>query len=676
MSQVIFFTGIGLMVSQCSAAKHVEIRPKKGNNDVIAPIVTSTPGVSQPIESGQNVFFSFGKAGPKEPTAKKDFLMSQINKVKDGLEMSNRVFRLDVTLDENTQTKSWVQQKFNDYGKSLGKQDTFVYYSHTHGTNPGIQLDFTSPGDIEYKWGDLAKSILSLPAKNVVIFVMACHSGYLVDALEAEQSKWKGQWASQKRNLVVLTAVASDQESFPTDVEPDSPTSIGNPFSYAVTGAFKGNADGSVDGVKDGKTSYKELVTYVLKTAKEKSKNQYANPKFVGEYSDNDVFMETRKESTEETPVPELTLAAQVNAKMQPIIDKSAQSNDKVPGAVVGIVKGDSTSFFGYGTTKTGTSSSIPNSKTLFSIGSITKTLTGLLLAREVYHNRMILDSKAVDLLPPALSLLDDRITLKHLVSHSSTLKSMPENIFVPRQMEAVGGKVAPPWWSPAKAYSFAELSLCLKNGGCKPSATPGSQSIYSNLGLGLLGMALETKLGYQSYNSMVVDTFGKELKMYDTQIPDSAFQMVNNDRMATGYCNIQHEGQQCNSPTFEIPELAKMGILEPSGGLVSTAEDMARLLKVLMGTSPSTDWKQTAQLARAPLMKSSLPSESTAYGFNVLTLADGSNLYLKIGETAGHTSMMVWSPQKSIGIVILTNRGYLGSLKQTALDLFDSVSN
>jgi CubicO group peptidase (beta-lactamase class C family) len=74
--------------------------------------------------------------------------------------------------------------------------------------------------------------------------------------------------------------------------------------------------------------------------------------------------------------------------------------------------------------------------------------------------------------------------------------------------------------------------------------------------------------------------------------------------------------------------------------------------------------------------MKSSLPSESTAYGFNVLTLADGSNLYLKIGETAGHTSMMVWSPQKSIGIVILTNRGYLGSLKQTALDLFDSVSN
>ncbi len=101
--------------------------------------------------------------------------------------------------------------------------------------------------------------------------------------MNALGAQWQGQRESAGRSLIVLTAVSKDQLSTPTDVSTD-PAAIGNPFTYAVRTALGGAADGALDGEQDEKVTVDEFVAYVLETAKDESKDGYAEPQFAGEY--------------------------------------------------------------------------------------------------------------------------------------------------------------------------------------------------------------------------------------------------------------------------------------------------------------------------------------------------------------------------------------------------------
>jgi hypothetical protein len=236
--------------------------------------------------------FTFFKPAPSDPPGKKDFGLDQMTKVADALTtVPSPDFHVEVAVDPNQISVASLRATFAAYRDSLGDQDTFVLYSHTHGETPGLLIDFET-GSLEgaaYRWEDLAEDIVALPARNVVIFVMACHSGYLAEALNALGTDWKGQRETAGRSLVVLTAVSKDQLSNPTDVS-TAPTAIGNPFTYAVRTALGGAADGASDGEQDKKVTLSELVEYVLETAKEASMDGYADPQFAGEFVAEEVL--------------------------------------------------------------------------------------------------------------------------------------------------------------------------------------------------------------------------------------------------------------------------------------------------------------------------------------------------------------------------------------------------
>ena len=153
--------------------------------------------------------------------------------------------------------------------RSLATNDTFVIYSHSHGNAVGTY--FAS-------WPDLADAILKIPARNVVVLTMSCHSGYLAEALQAKRNLWEGRTKSG-RNLIVLTSVSPDQSSGPSP-EPG----IGNPFTYAVTTAIQGAADGFSGRPKDGRIEMQEFVDYIRETANEHSRGQVHRPQAAGEY--------------------------------------------------------------------------------------------------------------------------------------------------------------------------------------------------------------------------------------------------------------------------------------------------------------------------------------------------------------------------------------------------------
>ncbi len=89
----------------------------------------------------------------------------------------------------------------------MTSKDTFIMYTHSHGVPRGLLIDTEASKrmNMVYRWDEFVETILSLPAKNVIIFTMACHSGYLAEAMKANSEKWQGQWVSQQRNLLVFT---------------------------------------------------------------------------------------------------------------------------------------------------------------------------------------------------------------------------------------------------------------------------------------------------------------------------------------------------------------------------------------------------------------------------------------------------------------------------------------
>jgi CubicO group peptidase (beta-lactamase class C family) len=119
-----------------------------------------------------------------------------------------------------------------------------------------------------------------------------------------------------------------------------------------------------------------------------------------------------------------------------------------------------------------------PDADTLFSLGSVTKVLTGVLLADEVVRRRVGLEEPVQDLFADlALPRFDDRaIDFLDLVTHRSGLPWMPTNWVTVDQ-----GEYTPEMWRTflsSYALPFA----------------PGTRVAYGNVAFGLLGDALERR--------------------------------------------------------------------------------------------------------------------------------------------------------------------------------------
>jgi CubicO group peptidase (beta-lactamase class C family) len=99
-------------------------------------------------------------------------------------------------------------------------------------------------------------------------------------------------------------------------------------------------------------------------------------------------------------------------------------------GLSIGILEGNKMRFYGYGETARN-SRKIPGSTTLFEIGSITKTFTGILLARAIHEGKMRPDEPVNRYLPPSIPLLQYNgvpVNIGMLSNHSSGLPRMPDN--------------------------------------------------------------------------------------------------------------------------------------------------------------------------------------------------------------------------------------------------------
>lgn len=295
-------------------------------------------------------------------------------------------------------------------------------------------------------------------------------------------------------------------------------------------------------------------------------------------------------------------------------------------GIVVGVLDTSGTRVVAYGT------SSVPDlpldSRTLFEIGSVTKTFTTSLLAEMVARGEVRLDEPVADLLPDSVHVPEwngRRITLLDLATHTSGLPRNPTNLH-PEDPED-------PWanYTPSDLYHFLDSYRL-------PRA-PGTTVEYSNVGMGLLGYALALREG-KSYEALLIDRILGPLGMADTRITLSPSQRA---RLAQGH---DHDGKPVEH--WHLPTLAGAGALR------SDLDDLFRYLAANLGTSESF---LTPILGETHQIRTAINDTlSVALGWMVNRAHPARPIWWHDGETGGFSAFIAFDPTGWRGVVVLTN--------------------
>ncbi|MDB6125003.1 MAG: hypothetical protein JWQ71_3996 [Pedosphaera sp.] len=286
-------------------------------------------------------------------------------------------------------------------------------------------------------------------------------------------------------------------------------------------------------------------------------------------------------------------------------------------GIVVGMVDEHGSRIISYGKLDNGTDQEA-NGDTVFEIGSVTKTFTGLLLQDMIQRGEMKLNDSVAKYLPASVKIPirnGKEITLRQLATHSSGLPGIPDNLD-PKRAD-----------NPYADYTVGKMYAFLS--GYKLTRDPGTPSEYSNLGMGLLGHAIALKAG-TNYESLVVDRICRPLKMDSTRITLTPELKA---RLAIGHDLF---GEAASS--WDVP------VLSGAGALRSTANDLLKYVSANLGLTRSS---------LTPRMKKTYEN-GLAWGVN--SELPGTEIISHGGGTGGYESFVGFDKVRRHGVVVLFN--------------------
>ena len=320
-------------------------------------------------------------------------------------------------------------------------------------------------------------------------------------------------------------------------------------------------------------------------------------------------------------------------------VNSLAGSEDGI-GIVVGIIEPKGRRVIAYGHSSREDLKEL-NGETVFEIGSVSKVFTALLLSEMARTGEVALTDPVSKYLPAGKKVPErdgHPITLVDLATHTSGLPFMTDAI--PTLTDA-----------PVTEHSNAEIYRFLAR--YKLARDPGAEWDYSNIGYWLLGEALSSRAG-MSYEELVRKRALAPLKLHSTAATLTPFLKT---RMAVG-----HNAVLQPAPLFS--SISTYNAMTAAGGLVSTVDDLLKLLAVAIGYESSPLGSSMAEMlnTRRPMGNS-----AQALGWVVLGKGDD-QLYMHDGSTWGFSSYVVWDPKRRVGIVSLSNQ--LASVGDIALHL------
>jgi serine-type D-Ala-D-Ala carboxypeptidase/endopeptidase len=292
-------------------------------------------------------------------------------------------------------------------------------------------------------------------------------------------------------------------------------------------------------------------------------------------------------------------------------------------GLTIGIVQHGERRIFVYGTAK-------PDS--IYEIGSLTKTFTGLILAQMIEQGLVKVDEPVRQLLPAGTAKPGSKeISLLDLTTQHSGLPRMPDN-FKPTNPE-----------NPYADYRAANLYEYVREHGLEKEGSP--KFLYSNLGVGLLGQALADRAGV-TYPTLLAQQVTGPLGLPDTVVALSAEQ--------------QRRFIEGHGADHRVAHAWDLDALAGAGAIRSTAKDMLTYLEAQLHpdkvrsnrSSKARTLPAAIKLSQEP-RADALPGMQIAFNW-LYVAADGS--YWHNGGTGGYSSFAFFNPKEDCAAIVLLN--------------------
>ena len=350
------------------------------------------------------------------------------------------------------------------------------------------------------------------------------------------------------------------------------------------------------------------------------------------------------------------SLRDRIAARVAPLVDPRRASNDfeKTVGMVVTVVSADDAFVMGFGARREG-GTEPPDETTPYQLGSVTKVLTGLLLAEAEERSAAAADDLVEDLWPAVAGANGTAgVTLQHLATHHSGLPYMPDNLPMTDPL------------APAAGYTTDALRDFLF--GLPRPVTPGGSYVYSNTGIGLLGVALGEREEAASYHDLLSARLLVPAGIEDglwgqlAAVPAAAA-----SRAATGYVRTRSGWRE--------GRFVSMGALAPAGEAVATGGALRTLLLALTGRGAPA-LQPAIERALTPRADAEPPAR-IGYGIEVHPVDDGRGpSFEKAGSTrGGFTTYLAFRRDPPVGVVVTVDAQPFRATRGVARDVLRLLS-
>jgi CubicO group peptidase (beta-lactamase class C family) len=263
-----------------------------------------------------------------------------------------------------------------------------------------------------------------------------------------------------------------------------------------------------------------------------------------------------------------------------------------------------------------------------FMIGSLSKALTATVVLQLVQEGKLSLDTPLSDLLPEFPRDRGERITTRHLLTHTSGLGNHGQIPGFETRLERL-------------PHSRAEMIALI--GGMEMEGEPGESFAYSSFGYDLLAFACE-HLEDRPFAEILERRILAPAGMGHTSLADPRSL---EERRAAGY-------EYDLVPGFENASFVDASNMVGGGGVLSTVDDLHRWVRALSdGRLLPEPW--LAEMQRSQVATD--PGTGYGYGWFVSAAADGRGPELwHPGSTNGFTSFLSWTPDEDELVVLLSN--------------------
>ncbi len=313
--------------------------------------------------------------------------------------------------------------------------------------------------------------------------------------------------------------------------------------------------------------------------------------------------------------------------KIEKFIDKQIEKG-KIPGMSVVIVQGDKTIYqkgLGYSDIK---SQKPVTSKTLFELCSNSKSFTALGILNLQKKGLIKLDDPVTKYIPWLKMKYQDKvalITIEDLLHQTSGIPSKTiDKIPISNDDNAIEETV--------KTLINVELD-----------SEPGKKFQYATINYDVLGLIIEKVTGVP-YEEYMEENIIKPMGLNNTYLYKNE---AVNEFMAQGYKIEFLKPRLYDAPVYRGNK--------PAGYIISNAEDMAKWLKIQMGTFDGSKLsKELIEDSHKPKVQEFDTVSYYAKGWFVREKDDV--VIYHPGDNPNYSSFIVYNPEKKIGVAVLSN--------------------